>query len=145
MKTLDSASFTQVWGHQQSIILSIEGELAILTAKDPTYTNTYYAEAYSSLDVAISVLWESPLDAYDTFQSMAARDGCKFLECRAQFLSQRSTFKSIYPGEIFKYRAQPPCCGGCMIFADKVEVSYWPTPAPTPLVTRLWNSLYGEM
>ena len=39
------------------------------------------------------------------------------------------------------YTIQTPCCGVCQIDGIEVDLSYWPTPAPTPVVTALVNDV----
>lgn len=66
-----------------------------------------------------------------------AYDSCLFIECAEQFYSKEDAFFSASPSGLFVYTADPPCCGGCTITGQRVEISYWPTPAPTPPVTEL--------
>ena len=37
----------------------------------------------------------------------------------------------------FSYKAAEPCCYNCSLYGGNVQVYYWPTPAPTPGVTKL--------
>lgn len=30
---------------------------------------------------------------------------------------------------------EPPCCGICTVYIDKVQLLYWPTPGPSPPIT----------
>jgi hypothetical protein len=40
----------------------------------------------------------------------------------------------------FSYKAAEPCCYNCSLYGGDVQVYYWPTPAPTPGVTKLVNA-----
>jgi hypothetical protein len=66
-------------------------------------------------------------------------DPCLLSTCVDQFLSQGSSATAANPSGLWIYQASSPCCGQCSITANAVEVSYWPTPAQTPLVTALVN------
>jgi len=46
----------------------------------------------------------------------------------------------IYYNENWYYTATPPCCLNCTLFGGNVQVYYWPTPAPSPPVSRLVNA-----
>lgn len=41
----------------------------------------------------------------------------------------------------WSFTIKPPCCGVCQIRGDRVDLSYWPTPAPTQAVTALANDV----
>jgi len=40
----------------------------------------------------------------------------------------------------FTYSAEIPCCSACSLYGNKVEVYYWPTPAPSPAISTLLNA-----
>lgn len=43
-------------------------------------------------------------------------------------------------GGDFSYTAAAPCCYNCSLYGGDVQVYAWPTPAPTPAVTKLVDS-----
>lgn len=43
--------------------------------------------------------------------------------------------------DYFTFAPAEPCCGNCTLFVgNNVHVFYWPTPAPTPGITKLVNA-----
>lgn len=66
-------------------------------------------------------------------------DPCLLSTCVNQFIAQGSSATAANPSGLWIYQAQPPCCGTCSIYANNVELAYWPTPAPTPPITALVN------
>lgn len=64
-------------------------------------------------------------------------DPCLYSTCFNQYFDQRSSFTRDNPAGSFVFAASAPCCDRCSIFADNVDVEYWPTPAPTPPVSTL--------
>lgn len=138
---------TSIIDAEGTIIWSLYSELAILGAQtsfqDISSVESYRSAASTSLDNALSAIWENGLAAFGTFQNMAVEDGCKYLTCRAQYTSQSSAFRATDSTGIFSYGAKPPCCGECVVYADAVELSYWPTPAPTPIVSEIYDTVWN--
>lgn len=73
------------------------------------------------------------------YQAIASTDPCLFSTCLTSYLEASSALASYYPPGVFDYvyTVNPPCCGQCTIMATGVQLSYWPTPAPTPPVSVL--------
>ena len=46
----------------------------------------------------------------------------------------------VYNQGRFSYSPSAPCCLNCTLFGGTVQVYYWPTPAPSPPVTKLVNA-----
>lgn len=38
---------------------------------------------------------------------------------------------------LFEIELQPPCCGGCNLSVAYASLLYWPTPAPSPPMTKV--------
>lgn len=47
-----------------------------------------------------------------------------------------SFFTTVYPSPV-EFEATPPCCSGCTIRANNVQLYYWPTPAPSNAPTSV--------
>lgn len=74
-------------------------------------------------------------------------------QCSSSWSSEYSNYvatgaiTTFYPGgpkwyfPEWSYTIKPPCCGVCQIDEINVELSYWPTPAPSPAVTALVNDV----
>jgi hypothetical protein len=129
------------------VVVSIEeklnsdaGELARLKAAN-TFANSaayssFFTSAYDLVQSDVSFLWGSAGEALIEIAELTT-DGCLFTTCFSQYFSEKSSFITASPSDLYFYTAKSPCCGGCTIFAKAVQVSYWPTPAPTPPVTEL--------
>lgn len=46
----------------------------------------------------------------------------------------------VYNQNRFTFIPSAPCCLNCTLFGGTVQVYYWPTPAPSPPVTKLVNA-----
>ena len=48
--------------------------------------------------------------------------------------------ESVVYDESWDYVASKQCCLNCTLFGENVQVYFWPTPAPSPLVSTLINA-----
>jgi hypothetical protein len=102
---------------------------------DPLYSS-FFSSASSEFEAAATSLFGTAGKAILQFQSFST-DACLFQTCTNQYLTESASFISEHPSSPFFFRAKSPCCGQCTVFGKAVDISYWPTPAPTPLTTVL--------
>jgi hypothetical protein len=67
------------------------------------------------------------------YYALGETDPCLFKTCTNQYWSHKSA--SSTSGQLWGNIADPPCCGDCTVYANGVQLFYWPTPNPVPSVT----------
>ncbi|KUJ18980.1 uncharacterized protein LY89DRAFT_668019 [Mollisia scopiformis] len=132
------ASISEVSKMNTDIAL-FEKVLAGSTFSNSAASESYMTSLYYALKSEREFLWGSAGDAAVNFQDLMT-DGCLFTTCTNQYSSESLSFTSAGDSGLFYYSASTPCCGQCTIYAEGVQLSYWPTPAPTPPVTKLVDS-----
>lgn len=109
------------------------------TFSNKAASSSYMTSLHYAMQSEKEFLWGTDGDAAINFRDMMT-DGCLFTTCTNQYWSQSSSFVREKDPGLFWYTASKPCCGECTIYAHGVQLSYWPTPAPTPPVTKLVDS-----
>jgi hypothetical protein len=104
----------------------------LIHATDPAVVSkvlSYFTSLYSATASEVSYLYGPSYEgALDFFQTT---DPCLFTTCTNQYWSHKSASST----GVWFNTAAPPCCGECTVYADGVQLFYWPTPNPTPSVT----------
>jgi hypothetical protein len=98
--------------------------------------NIYEYEYSGSIASQCSVSFEDSLTSWMatapiTTQSIVYTDEVSGVPYTTQYDVVYDNFFSFAPAE--------PCCGNCTLYGGDVQIYYWPTPAPTPGVTKLVN------
>lgn len=131
-------------------ITDLPTELQIDTHSDPSLDHTKYPPP-KGREGALIYLYQDPFITFAD-QSLASQCGLSWSSEYSNYIAT-GAITTFYPGgpkwyyPEWSFTIKPPCCGVCQIDGVSVELSYWPTPAPTPAVTALVNdvgfTLYG--
>lgn len=125
-----------------TIITDLPTEILVDTDFNPSQAHTEYLKGREGAIIA------AYLDPFTTFtdRSLASQCGSSWSSEYSDYVAT-GALTTFYPGgpkwyyPDWSFTINPPCCGVCQIDGINVDLSYWPTPAPTPVATALVNDV----